>query len=407
MYNEETIIDPQFAAQSKAQEEATKSVEQPKAEEPKAEESKAEEKKNLGWGEKAAYAAGGAVVGAGMTMAGQAVASNTSEKAELPLEEKEGKDAEAVAAAGETPAEEDGAQTAQAAEAGAADGNTTDEVEGVTVVAGDTTVHVSGNAHVQVENGAVHVSTGQAADPVLDQPEQAAPAPEDAIVATATGVRVAQVDDDLSFSQAFAEARAQVGPGGVFEWHGRAYGTYYKDEWDSMTTEQKHDFQASIDYKDVLSDDSVAQHYNDVAQHNASHHHYDSHRTATYDDSSESHHTPDHNVTETAHEYSSDDADVDVQVLEVGQTDLNGDGVPENAAVLDINGHEVLIVDIDRDGIADAAIADVDGDDQYEVADISGEHLAMPNQSAGDEFLAQTNDAPDYMNDANVGMYEA
>ena len=47
------------------------------------------------------------------------------------------------------------------------------------------------------------------------QEHQAAPEPENAIVATATGIRVAQVDDNASFSLAFADARAQVGPGGV------------------------------------------------------------------------------------------------------------------------------------------------------------------------------------------------
>ena len=33
--------------------------------------------------------------------------------------------------------------------------------------------------------------------------------------------------------------------------------------------------------------------------------------------------------------------------------------------------------------------------------------MAMPEQSAGDAYMAQADNAPDYMNDANVGMYEA
>lgn len=35
-------------------------------------------------------------------------------------------------------------------------------------------------------------------------------------------VKVAQVSDDMSFSEAFASARKQVGAGGVFEWRGKA-----------------------------------------------------------------------------------------------------------------------------------------------------------------------------------------
>lgn len=346
MNNEETILDPQYS-NAESQKNETPSEEQPKT----------ETKKNLGWGEKAAYAAGGAVVGAGVTMAGQAVAAPSAEKVEMP-ENEEGEEAVATA----TPTPEETTTTNEAAE----------EVSGVTVEANGTTVHVTGNAKVEIENGNVHVSAGQSAveqqHSVIDTHEQqAAPEPEDAIVATATGVRVAQVSDDLSFSQAFAEARAQVGPGGVFEWHGRAYGTYYKDEWDSMTTEQKHEYQASINYKDVLSDDSVAQHYNDVAQHNASHHESNVHHTST---------TVKPETVNDSQDVSSED--VDVQVLEVGQTDLNGDGIPENAAVLEVNGHEVLIVDIDQDGIADAALCDIDNDGQVEIADLSGENMAMP-----------------------------
>ena len=380
MNNEETILDPQYS-NAESQKSETTSVEQPKS----------EEKKNIGLGEKAAYAVGGAVVGAGMTMGGQAVAATSSEKAEIP----EGTEGEEVVAAA----------SAKPEETSTTDENT-EEVSGVTVEANGTTVHVTGDTKVEIANGNVHVSSVQTTEDeqssvIETQDHQTAPEPEDAIVVTATGVRVAQVDDNASFSQAFADARAQVGPGGVFEWHGRVYGTYYKDEWDNMTAEQKHEYQASIDYKDVISDESMAQHHNDMAQHNVTHH------------ESNVHHTSCHHQETTAKPETVNDSqdvsseDVDVQVLEVGQTDLNGDGIPENAAVLEVNGHEVLIVDIDQDGIADAALCDVDNDGQVEIADLSGENMAMPEQSAGDAYMAQADNAPDYMNDANVGMYEA
>ena len=380
MNNEETIIDPQYS-NAESQKSETTSIEQPKS----------EEKKNIGLGEKAAYAVGGAVVGAGMTMAGQAVAATSSEKAEIP-EGTEGEDAVAAA-------------SAKPEETSTTDENTED-VSGVTVEANGTTVHVTGDAKVDIENGNVHVSSVQTTENeqssvIETQDHQTAPEPEDAIVATATGVRVAQVDDKASFSQSFADARAQVGPGGVFEWHGRVYGTYYKDEWDNMTAEQKHEYQASIDYKDVISDESIAQHHNDMAQHNVTHHESNVNQPSY------------HNQEDTAKPETVDDSqyvtsdDVDVQVLEVGQTDLNGDGIPENAAVLEVNGHEVLIVDIDQDAIADVALCDVDNDGQVEIADLSGENMAMPEQSAGDAYMAQADNAPDYMNDANVGMYEA
>lgn len=351
MNNEETIIDPQYTTESKQTE--TTSVEQPTAE------TKAT-KKEMGWGEKAAYAAGGAVVGAGMTAAGQAMAAPTEEINEQPQEEGEEVVAEAVAVA----VPEENAKPEES-----------NEVTGVTVEANGTIVHVSGDAKVEIENGNVHVTASNTVHDV--HVEQPAPAPEDVIVATATGVRVAQVDDNASFSQAFADARAQVGPGGVFEWHGRVYGTYYKDEWDNMTAEEKHEYQASIDYKDVLSDDSVAQHHNDLAQHNVHH---------------------DSNVHRASYEEAGNDVsdEVEVEVLQVGQVDLNEDGIPETAALLEVNGHEVMIVDIDQDGVADIALADA-----------SDANIFMPEMSAGDEYLAQADAAPDYMNDANVGIFEA
>ena len=55
-------------------------------------------------------------------------------------------------------------------------------------------------------------------------------------------LQVAHVDQSLSFANAFAEARAEVGPGGVFHWHGGVFNTYTEAEWDSMSAADKSDF---------------------------------------------------------------------------------------------------------------------------------------------------------------------
>ena len=46
------------------------------------------------------------------------------------------------------------------------------------------------------------------------------------------------VNDDMSFGEAFAAARSEVGPGGAFCWHGNVYSTYRSDdpEWVEMGT---------------------------------------------------------------------------------------------------------------------------------------------------------------------------
>ncbi len=50
------------------------------------------------------------------------------------------------------------------------------------------------------------------------------------------------VTDDMSFADAFAAARSEVGAGGIFYWHGKAYGTYYENEWAAMSDEDKADY---------------------------------------------------------------------------------------------------------------------------------------------------------------------
>ncbi len=49
-------------------------------------------------------------------------------------------------------------------------------------------------------------------------------------------------NDDLSFGEAFSAARAEIGPGGVFVWHGGIYNTYTAEEWNSMSRAEKNEF---------------------------------------------------------------------------------------------------------------------------------------------------------------------
>lgn len=48
--------------------------------------------------------------------------------------------------------------------------------------------------------------------------------------------------DDLSFSQAFGNARKELGANGVFKWRGQLYGTMLKDEWDDLSDEGRDQF---------------------------------------------------------------------------------------------------------------------------------------------------------------------
>ncbi len=50
------------------------------------------------------------------------------------------------------------------------------------------------------------------------------------------------VNNDMTFDEAFTAAREEVGAGGVFEWNGTVYGTYYETEWNSLTAEEQAQF---------------------------------------------------------------------------------------------------------------------------------------------------------------------
>jgi hypothetical protein len=50
------------------------------------------------------------------------------------------------------------------------------------------------------------------------------------------------VNDEMNFGEAFATAREETGPGGIFTWQGSVYGTYYKDEWNQLSPEYREAF---------------------------------------------------------------------------------------------------------------------------------------------------------------------
>ena len=63
---------------------------------------------------------------------------------------------------------------------------------------------------------------------------------------TANGIKVAEVDQSMSFGEAFEAARQEVGAGGVFHWHGGIYNTYTAAEWNSMTPEEHNQFSQQV-----------------------------------------------------------------------------------------------------------------------------------------------------------------
>ena len=107
----------------------------------------------------------------------------------------------------------------------------------------------------------------------------------------------------------------------------------------------------------------------------------------------------------------------DVQVLDY-QTITGADGQQMDAALVNISGNQALIVDADRDGVADALVADANNNGQIdndEVVDISIHQLSMselqaaanPDPAADPNVMAQNAYNSDYENNANVDDYLA
>ena len=196
--------------------------------------------------------------------------------------------------------------------------------------------------------------------------------------ATEAALPVAQIHNDMSFGEAFAAARAEVGPGGVFIWHGGIYNTYTADEWNAMTPQQKNDFAHQVNPEFRAQEVSTP--------------------TDTH---------PDVAVQPAT------DSDVHVVEQHVAQNFDMGDDV-HIVGYANSEGHLVVGYDSTGDGQADVAIIDMDNNlapsDADVIMDRDGNMARLgdlDNESEMNQTAAMENpdvapDMPDYMNDANI-----
>ena len=251
------------------------------------------------------------------------------------------------------------------------------------VVAPEETEEVAAEPTVAAEPATQTTTAAYTQTAAAPEPVYAAPDPEDALVATDEGIRIAQVDDSDSFAEAFADARAQVGPGGAFEWRGHVYNTYYEEEWNNMSAEARAEYQQKIDYETISGE--TTEPTSTVA---------DQHTMAS--------------DTEMIDEQSDGDS---IKILGV-EAVVDAEGNPMTVAAIEVEGEQALLVDVDNDGTMDLIIADVNGDNQIdpyqEVGDISGYDIETNDLMQGmaeqnpDMYLASNDGMPDYMNDADV-----
>lgn len=210
-------------------------------------------------------------------------------------------------------------------------------------------VTIGGFTGILMGAGAMHISQSVASAASVDEGEQM---PE------------LKPLDELSFREAFDTARAEMGPGGVFRWHGNLYNTYTADEWQAMSDERKEELAQEVDPEISPEDiDTDVVTVNETA---------DSLQTKANE-------TSDPLLSEASE--AEDDSD-DVRVIGQGEVTLqNGRNV--TVQELEVNGQRVAVIDVDQDGTADIAMTDLNQNrqmDEGEVIDLhTGEALSFTN----------------------------
>ena len=236
-------------------------------------------------------------------------------------------------------------------------------------------------------------------------------------------VKVGEVSEDMSFTDAFNSARAQVGPGGVFHWHGGIYSTYTTDEWDQMTAESRESYAQAVKPEikaGEMENAYVAEAHTVAHSHAADHDDVQpvSHESAQATVQQQTDVEPAYVAASQSHQEATT-SDDDVHIVAQGTVqghaaatvDLNGDG-DADVAVIDVNDNQVLD---DPDVVVDQQgnMATVG-----QIAEASGQHTddgtdyAMQQDANNDPNMQQVSygenpdvspDMPDYMNDADMG----
>lgn len=240
--------------------------------------------------------------------------------------------------------------------------------------------------------------------PVTETP-QPAPNPEEVLLATDEGVRIAQVNDEASFSQAFADARAQVGPGGAFEWRGHVYSTYYEEEWNNMSAEERANYQSKIDYETVAGEPTPSKPTS----------------TTSIEEVSEVKpevETAPEETTNAEPAMAANTEMVDEQSQQGGikvlgvEAVVDPQGNPMTVAAIEIDNDQALLVDVDNNGMMDVIMVDENHDGQIseneiydaseaQIATADLQHHMAASQDPG-MLMASNDGMPDYMNDADV-----
>ena len=187
------------------------------------------------------------------------------------------------------------------------------------------------------------------------------------------------VNDGMSFGEAFAAARSEVGAGGAFEWRGGIYGTYYEDEWSSMSAAERAEYGSHFNWNEHHNDYAAIQHQGNASANEVA---------ATVVDQAGS-----DEITATIVDQPTDDEVVPVEVANVEDNPeveilgvVHDDASGANIGGMMIDGHEAVMLDVNGDMTFDILGVDLNDNHEFEESeqmDISEHGITV------DDFNAQ------------------
>lgn len=189
------------------------------------------------------------------------------------------------------------------------------------------------------------------------------------------------VNDNMSFNEAFAAARSEVGAGGAFEWRGNVYGTYYAEEWNSMTPDAKAEYNSHFSWNNI---ETPSGHHESIVSDNI--------EVVSVD----------HSISHaSASEVEVVAAEPEIEVLGVAHDMQTG----SNIGGLSVDGQDVFLIDVDGDFEFDLMASDLNQNnivDAGEVVDIQGQGMTVDHLCGISEITESLNgedELPDYMVD--------
>lgn len=197
------------------------------------------------------------------------------------------------------------------------------------------------------------------------------------------------VNDEMSFSEAFAAARSEVGAGGAFEWRGNVYGTYYAEEWNRMTPAEKAGFNNHFNWNTIDSPSVNGTTHSEEASNNGDI------EIVSVDHVQTAANAGGASTVEVI------SAEPEIEVLGVVHDMSTG----SNIGRMSVDGQDVFLIDVDGDLEFDLMASDLNQNnvvDEGEVVDIHGQGMSV-NDLGGvsgiTESMTGEDTLPDYMAD--------